>query len=240
MVDAPYEPSFADLLALAALGGGEKSDHPVAQAIVAVRAGRGETVKDGHPLILVDAIRALAILEEHAVVDTAYAGWAHLPSGPVHFEAGLQAIMAASGAGAAAAALRAEAERRLCRAAFAPDPQPMAWNSLALLGLARANLDDAQAALARALAAMPGDPTTLRTAEHVRNLRDLVARGQTLTPGTEPLTRVIVLLHRFTGHAQLARAAADRLARLPSLPGHDVVGARELLLRRARELDPFE
>ena len=214
-----HQPSAAEVLASAALKGFQ--GHPVTVAIAATRAGRASDVASVDPLILVDVIRCLAILAEHHTVDQAYASWSDNADGAVHFEAGLASLMAKN---------RQEAEVRFLRAVRAAVPQPMAWNSLAILRQSRGELVQALEAAEAGLAAMPGDRLTERTASILRALeRDKTA------PDLAALTE---WLGRFEGHAALAREAATFLSRVPAGTGLDIAGARALLQRRADELDP--
>jgi hypothetical protein len=199
----------AEVLASAAAGGSQ--GNPVIEAIARTRAGQAAELASVNPLILVDTIRTLAILGEHAIVDRAYTSWVDLPDGAVHFEAGLAALMARD---------LNEAAARLERAVTVARPQPFAWNSLALVRLARHDLDGAAAAIDKGLAAIPGDPIMSRSAAAIYALKG----GSPSADRSE----LIALIERFMSHAQLARQAAA-LA--------DTAAARALLQRRSQELD---
>jgi len=187
-------------------------DHPVSEAIARARAGEAAQLASVNPLILVDTIRTLAILGEEDVLDRAYGEWKALPDGAVHFEAGLAALMAKR---------LDEAAERFERAVSAERPQPMAWNSLALLRMSRHEVKRAREAIEAGVLAMPGDIVTLRSAALIRSLQ---GESRPLPKG-----EVGVLLERFPGHAQLAREAADLVSRWPEKRAH--------LERRADELD---
>jgi len=217
-----YQPTEAEVLAAVAMGGFEGS--PSIQAVALTRAGHAAQLAGLPPLLLVDVIRFLAILGEHALVDRAYAAWAANPHGAVHFEAGLAALMVPN---------RVEAEARLERAVAVDHPQPMAWNSLAILRLARGHLDTAIEAIETGLIKMPGDRVTAHTAAMLFALRGDSERAGHLRVGDLHL-----LLERFPGHAQIADAAALHLRRMPRVAGVDFEGPRAQLARRARELDP--
>jgi hypothetical protein len=207
------------------------ADQPHQHTLAAVRTGRGASLKDQDPKVLVDVIRALAILGENEALDAAYAGWHDLLSGSVHFEAGQAALIAHQ---------PDEAEARFLRAIVAPTPQPRAWGLVALLALRRLAFDEAETAIRRGQAALPDVRLFATAAKLSRQLREIIASGQTPAMNERPLGTVHALLKVFPSHAGNAIEAAALLHDMP-FPDEDrslLDRARDLLLRRARELGP--
>jgi hypothetical protein len=211
----------------------EPQDHPVSQAADAMRNGRAATVKDVNPLILVDAIRLWGIVGLFSVVDDAYQVWKETPSGAVHFEAALVSIMAGQ---------HLEAEARCRRAVHAPEPEPMAWNSLALLLVQRASrdgtlavLDDAVVAIEAGLAAMPGDALTMQTASAIYMLKGDRQRAAAVGGAPVPIAELVLFLERMPHHADLAREAIELLKLRPPHPAVETL--KSLLTKRSNALN---
>jgi hypothetical protein len=229
-----YTPTSEDVLAAVALG--VEQGNPVIDTIVAARAGVVDGLDELHPLVLVDALRMLAILGEWPTITTLYQALEDHPAGVVHFEAGIAAQMQGD---------REGAKDRYRLAATGREPQPMAWNSLAAALCEEGELDDAWIAVQAGMEAMPDDAITVRTATTIAILRGDEASAKALGfPGDVAAERAEALSRgpssSFGGHAQIAMDAAVAIMRLPAMIGDIQVEAARLLMTRAVQLDPLD
>lgn len=225
-----YSPTDTDVLSAVALGADQ--GHPVIEAISAARAGRSDGFPEAHPLLLVDVLRALAILGEWSAVHTTYAVLGEHPSGAVHFEAGIAALMEGD---------RAAAVARFRLAVEATEPQPMAWNSLAAALAENGDLDGAWIAVQAGLEAMPGDRITAHTALAIALRRGDEAGARALGyegDVAEMQAAAPPPSANFQAHADMAMEAAVAVMRLPSVLGDKQVWAARHLMERAVALAP--
>lgn len=227
-----YTPTDIDVLAAVALGADQ--GHPVIDTITAARAGALDDLPGAEPLLLVDTLRMLAILGEWPVVARLYDALADHPAGTIHFEAGIAAQMEGD---------RDTALYRYRLAATGPEPQPMAWNSIAATLCEDGELDEAWIAAQAGLENLPDDTITVRTATAIAILRGDEASARTLgfdgdLAAEQADARARGPNASFSGHAKMAMDAAVTVMRLPAVVGDMQVQAARHLMERAVALDP--